>query len=129
MKGTDKLTDKQKIFVFEYLIDQNATQAAIRAGYSKKTAYSQGQRLLKNVEVQKFLGQYQDNRAKNCGVTFNAVIDELKKMGFADIDPENIRPNDKIKALECMSKLLGFFDMAADENIEDMSEAEREVYG
>lgn len=128
MKG-DKLTDKQKIFVFEYLIDQNATQAAIRAGYSKKTAYSQGQRLLKNVEVQKFLGQYQDNRAEKCGVTFDAIIDELKKMGFADVDAENIRPTDKIKALECMSRLLGYFDMAADENIEDMSEAEREIYG
>lgn len=129
MKGTDKLTDKQKIFVFEYLIDQNATQAAIRAGYSKKTAYSQGQRLLKNVEIQKLLAKHQSERAEKCGVTFDNVIDELKKLGFADIDSENIRPNDKIKALECMSKLLGFFDIVADENIEDMSEAEREVYG
>lgn len=45
------LTDKKRRFVSEYLVDQNATQAAIRAGYSKKTAYSQGQRLLKNVDV------------------------------------------------------------------------------
>lgn len=45
------LSNKRRIFIEEYLHDFNATQAAIRAGYSPKTAYSQGQRLLKNVEV------------------------------------------------------------------------------
>lgn len=45
------LTDKRRAFVTEYPKDFNATQAAIRAGFSKKTAYAQGQRLLKNVEV------------------------------------------------------------------------------
>lgn len=51
------LNHKQKQFYREWLIDANATQAAIRAGYSKKTAYSQGQRLLKNVEGQKYLAE------------------------------------------------------------------------
>jgi phage terminase small subunit len=50
-----ELTDKQKRFCDEYLIDLNATQAAIRSGYSEKTAYSQGQRMLKNVEVKAFI--------------------------------------------------------------------------
>lgn len=45
------MTPKQERFIAEYLVDMNATQAAIRAGYSAKTAYSIGQRLLKNVEV------------------------------------------------------------------------------
>lgn len=49
------LNDKQKLFYKEYLVDANATQAAIRAGYSKKTAYSQGQRLLKHVEGQAYM--------------------------------------------------------------------------
>lgn len=49
------MTKKQKKFCDEYLIDCNATQAAIRAGYSKKTAYSVGQRMLKNVEVKKYI--------------------------------------------------------------------------
>ena len=49
------MTEKQKRFVNEYLIDGNATQAAVRAGYSKKTAYSQGERLLRNVEVQSYI--------------------------------------------------------------------------
>ena len=51
------LNHKQKQFYKEWLIDANAPQAAIRAGYSKKTAYSQGQRLLKNVEGQKYLAE------------------------------------------------------------------------
>lgn len=45
------LTNKQRVFIEEYLQCWNATEAARRAGYSKRTAYSQGQRLLKNVEV------------------------------------------------------------------------------
>lgn len=48
-----ELTGKQRRFVSEYVLDQNATQAAIRAGYSRKTAGSAGQRLLKNVEISK----------------------------------------------------------------------------
>lgn len=49
------LNDKQQRFADEYLIDLNATQAAIRSGYSKKTAYSQGQRLLKHDEVKSYI--------------------------------------------------------------------------
>ncbi|MCH5205665.1 MAG: terminase small subunit [Oscillospiraceae bacterium] len=51
------MTDKQKRFCDEYLIDPNATQAAIRAGYSEKTAYSVGQRMLKNVEVRNYIDE------------------------------------------------------------------------
>lgn len=51
------MTNKQKRFAEEYLIDANATQAAIRAGYSQKTAYSQGERLLKNVDVKKWIDE------------------------------------------------------------------------
>lgn len=51
------MNKKQKRFADEYLIDCNATQAAIRSGYSEKTAYSQGQRMLKNVEVQSYIDE------------------------------------------------------------------------
>lgn len=49
------MTPKKKFFADEYLVDLNATQAAIRAGYSEKTAYSQGQRLLKDVDVKSYI--------------------------------------------------------------------------
>lgn len=51
------LNERQMRFVDEYMIDLNATQAAIRAGYSVKTAYSQGQRLVKNVEIKTELAE------------------------------------------------------------------------
>jgi phage terminase small subunit len=51
----EKLTDKQRIFVAEYLSDKNATAAAKRAGYSAKTARSQGQRMLTNVAIRELV--------------------------------------------------------------------------
>ena len=79
------LTPKQARFVEEYLVDLNATQAAIRAGYSAKTAYSQGQRLLKNVEVEAAIQKAQDARAKRTEVTIDRVLTELAVVGFADM--------------------------------------------
>ena len=123
------LTDKQKIFVYEYLIDFNATQAAIRAGYSKDTAGAIGAENLKKPQIQQFLEKYQNDRSEKCGIRFDMIIEELRKIGFADVDTEAVRPTDKIKALETMSKLLGFFESGEDENIEDISESEADVFG
>lgn len=78
-----RLTPKQKKFCDEYLIDLNATQAAIRAGYSVKTAYSMGQRLLKNVEFQKYLQERMKKREKRTEITQDMVIQELAAIGFA----------------------------------------------
>lgn len=79
------MTPQQARFVSEYLIDLNATQAAVRAGYSGKTAYSQGQRLLKDVEVAAAIADAQDARAKRTLITQDRVLKELAKIGFADI--------------------------------------------
>ena len=51
------MTDKQRKFADEYLVDCNATQAAIRAGYSKKTAYSIGDENLKKPEIKKYIDE------------------------------------------------------------------------
>ncbi len=59
------LTPRQARFVEEYLLDLNATQAAIRAGYSKKTAYSQGERLLRNVEVAAAVAEAKSARSES----------------------------------------------------------------
>lgn len=72
-----KLTDKQTAFVREYLVDLNATQAAIRAGYSERTAYSVGQRLLKNVEIQRAVAAAQAKRARRVEVTQDYVLSNL----------------------------------------------------
>lgn len=57
MERKSGLTSKQQRFCQEYLVDLNATKAAERAGYSMKTARSQGQRLLTNVDIQKTIQQ------------------------------------------------------------------------
>jgi phage terminase small subunit len=80
-----ELTPKQAQFVREYLIDLNATQAAIRCGYSEKTAYSQGQRLLKHVEVAAAVQSAMDARAERTEISADRVLSELAKIGFADI--------------------------------------------
>jgi phage terminase small subunit len=80
-----KLSPKQEQFCREYLIDLNATQAALRAGYSAKTAYSQGQRLLKDVEVQACVQKLKDARAERTDITADKVLKELALIGFSNM--------------------------------------------
>lgn len=65
-------------FIVEYLIDQNATQAAIRAGYSQKTAYSQGQRLLKDVEVGRAIEKAKQEQLKRTQITADYVLSSIR---------------------------------------------------
>lgn len=87
------MTKKQKRFVEEYLIDLNATQAAIRAGYSPKTANEQGARLLANVSVQEAIAKAMAERSKRTGISQDRVIQELARIAF--VNPQNvINPKD-----------------------------------
>ena len=79
-----KLTAKQQRFCDEYLIDLNATQAAIRAGYSEKTAYSAGQRMLKNVEVQAYINVRKMDRIERTEITQDKVLQELALIAFSN---------------------------------------------
>lgn len=78
------LNAKQAQFVREYLIDLNATQAAKRAGYSDATAYSQGQRLLKDAEVAASLEIAMAKRAGRTEITADNVLRELWAIGQAN---------------------------------------------
>lgn len=80
-----KLTKKQKLFVDEYLIDLNATQAAIRAGYKEKTAYSMGWQNLKKLEVQQSIEKAMQKREDRTEITQDRVLRELEKIGFSDL--------------------------------------------
>lgn len=77
-----KLTEKQQRFVDEYLIDLNATQAAIRAGYSVKTAQEQGYQLLQKTSVQQVISERMAERSKRTGVNQDRVVLELAKIAF-----------------------------------------------
>ena len=78
------MNERQKRFCDEYLIDLNATQAAIRAGYSEKTAYSMGQRLLKNVEIQNQLQKRKQDRVERTEITQDMVLYELANIAFSN---------------------------------------------
>jgi len=105
MKKAKILTPKQQRFVAEYLIDLNATKAAIRAGYSKKTARSQGQRLLTNVDIQKAIQHKMDERVLRLGLKADEVLRELSKAAMAPID-KPVTWDQKLRALELAMKHL-----------------------
>lgn len=73
-----KLTAKQQTFVKEYLVDLNATQSAIRAGYSEKTAQEQSSRLLSNVMVQEEIQKAMNERSNKLEITSEYVLSSLK---------------------------------------------------
>lgn len=73
----DTLTPRQRRFVEEYLLDLNATQAAIRAGYSERTANEQGARLLANVSVRQAIQEGQKERSERTHVQADAVLRDL----------------------------------------------------
>jgi phage terminase small subunit len=79
------MNKKRERFVNEYLIDYNATQAAIRAGYSDKTAYSQGQRLLKKVEVKAAIEEGMKKIGKKIEITQERIAEEIAKIAFSNM--------------------------------------------
>lgn len=87
-----RMTDKQERFCEEYMIDLNATQAAIRAGYSPKTANEQGSQLLAKLSIQNRIAQLQAEQSRRTGVSADRVVRELAKIAFVNaadlIDPK-----------------------------------------
>lgn len=77
-----KLTEKQQRFVDEYLIDLNATQAAIRAGYSVKTANEQGSQNLAKLSIQQAIAEQMAERSKRTGINQDRVVLELAKIAL-----------------------------------------------
>lgn len=83
--GRAALTPKQQRFVDEYILDLNATQAAIRAGYSAQSASSQGERLLRNDEVAAAVQKRLDSRSQRTEVTADRVLEGLAAVAFGDL--------------------------------------------
>lgn len=84
MAALGDLNAKQRRFVEEYLIDLNATQAAIRAGYSKKTASIGGFDLLRNPKIAAAIEKRQQARAVRTEITQDRVLRELARVAFSD---------------------------------------------
>lgn len=102
------LNDKQAAFVREYLIDFNATQAAIRAGYSSRTAGSQAHDLLKKHEIQAALKEGRERLAEKTETEAEWVRRRLKEE--ADDFTEFASHSARIRALELLGKVNGIFE-------------------
>lgn len=118
------LNDKQQRFANEYLVDLNATQAAIRAGYAERTAYSQGQRLLKHVEVKSYIESAMKQKNKETIAKQDEVLEMLTAIlrgeqkastlrgvgqGAQTIDEMPPSMNERIKAAELLGKRYGIW--------------------
>jgi len=103
----NKLTDKQKRFVEEYLIDLNATQAAIRSGYSEKTAQRIGSENLSKPLIKAEIERLQAETSDKLQVTKESLINDLITIkDLCLVDPRVT--HNSIKAIEVISKMLGF---------------------
>ena len=122
------LTPKQQKFCLEYLKDFNGTQAAIRAGYSKKTANEQAARLLANVSIQNYIRETNSTIQKSTIMDVQEIQERLTKVARGDLEEEvvvvtgdgdgyssaqimkkQIGAKDQIKALELLGKANSLF--------------------
>lgn len=108
-----KLTPKQEAFVSEYLIDLNATQAAIRAGYSQKNAGKIGPELLGKTRIAEAIHRAMEKRQERTEVTQDYVISKLKEIAdkeASDYTESDLKYSSKLKALELLGKHTGAFE-------------------
>lgn len=128
----DKLTPKQSAFVHEYLVDLNATQAAIRAGYSAKTACEQASRLLADVKIAEAVKAAMDARAERTEITADYVLDGIKSLVERCIQAEAVKDNQgnltgeykfeaasALRGYELLGKHLGLFPNKVDVSVKD----------
>lgn len=85
MAKKGKLTEKQQRFVDEYLIDLNATQACIRAGYSPKYADREGHKLVENSRVSEAIAESIAERSRRTGINQDRIVQELARIAFVKI--------------------------------------------
>lgn len=102
-----RLTPRQQAFVNEYLVDLNATQAAIRAGYSQKTANEQGARLLANVSIQSFISEQIKKRNERTERTADDVLRDIQDWTREAHDKGDLKT--AFRGLELEGKHLGMF--------------------
>ena len=122
-----KLTDKQKKFVEEYLIDLNATQACIRAGYSPNRASEQAYQLLQKTTVQEAIAESMAERSRRTGINQDRIVQELARIAFVKItdvvDPDGeINTNASDDDLACIESYK-----VEDSNSVNGSSSKREI--
>lgn len=120
-----KLTAKQQCFADEYLVDLNATQAAIRAGYSRRTAYAMGAENLKKPQIASYIAERRSEIQGKTEITQQRIIESLAEIAFdktTDFSSQGIpivsgakhKTASRIRALELLGRHLGVFERSDD---------------
>ena len=107
MADANTLTEKERIFADEYIKTTNATQSAIKAGYSEKTASSKGSQLLRKVKVRQYIDEVMDKRSKNTIATADEVLQYLSRVMNGeekDAFGLDVSVADRTKAAELLGK-------------------------
>ena len=134
-----EMTAKQKRFCDEYLIDLNATQAAIRAGYSEKTANEQGARLLANVSVKEYIAERMKEKEKELIASQDEVLKYLTSVLRGESESTELvvegvgegcsmartilkKPSekDRLKAAELLGKAYGIYTNKLETDIQQV---------
>jgi len=103
------LTAKQQAFCEEYLIDLNATQAALRAGYSAKCIHNQGPANLLKPIIKTEIDRLKAERSGKTGIKADAVVNELAGIAFGKLSKKPSYSN-KLTALDLLAKHLGLYE-------------------
>lgn len=124
----DKLTDKQRRFCEEYMVDLNATQAAIRAGYSENTANEQGSQNLAKLSIQEYIAKLRQPIAEKLKITREGVIKDIitikercmaeepvmiydpTEKGMVESGEYRFDSNGALKASDMLAKHIGFYE-------------------
>lgn len=104
-----KMAPKKERFAKEFPVDLSAASAAIRSGYSEKTARQIGSRLLSEPEVQEAIAKEQEKISKRIEINQDYVVKSLKQVADQCMEGDNWNPQAANKSLELLGKHLGIF--------------------
>lgn len=98
------MTPRQQRFCYEYVLDLNATKAAMRAGYSERTANKIASQLMKKQEIKATIDELKKNNLEELQITRERVLQEIAAIAFMPIG--KVKANDKLKALFMLNEYL-----------------------
>ena len=107
-----KINSRQLAFINEYVKTLNATQSAIKAGYSEKGARVQGHRLLNTPHIRERIDEELKMRADECKVDTDLILTQLKEIAL----DSNILPKDRLKALDLLGRYRGMWNGDGEKN-------------
>lgn len=109
----ERAAAKRRVFCAEYVISGNATQAAIAAGYTPRSAYSTGERLLRNAEVQAMIAAARAKQSVELNITKCEIAEDLQRI----IDDPEAPVAARVRAIELKGKLIGAFTEVVDHTV------------